>query len=477
MTLDELSEAGKALQDEISNVQNYIGNPNTLGQELLGRAKNFGQSLLNGLNPFWRENLSYLVSEPPLISINGVKIDNKKHLLSFKYTNKSNRSTNNKYNFYSGGELEINLLDSDGELEYNIITGHSDKNYIPITIKFSNNGSIDMMCSNITSTYGPLSTLTFVGMGLYIGDIEKQNEAKTFENMKISDIVKQIISEQPNWVEGEVAETLPIPENGLENKTFTKTADISYLDFINSLAPLAVSANGNIGNYQVEIFQNMQNKTEVNFRPINPKEEVIRIIYFSFRDVNNAKSAQVIEYSPEMKNIVLGAFIPTFDENGNIKTLPYTIPDGAKYEYNTPSSEENNSFISIKGDPETAYGQNKMSGLALANNLYGATANITLWGYDTTIRVGSNILIMAQDGRGNIHYSSGYYKVKEYTVNFEGGKWTQELSLVRTGATLPQSMGWTYVKSAEENSTSDKKEQTEDEKIDNYNKRLEAGTQ
>lgn len=474
MTLEELSEAGQALQEEISNLSNYVVNPNTLGQELLGRVKNLGQDLLNRLNPFWRENLSYFVSEPPIITINGVKIENKKHFLSLKYTSKTNGY--GKSNYFVGGEIEINLLDSDGELEYDIITGRTEnKLFVPINIKFPNNYEITMQCSNVSSTYGPLSTLTFNGISLGMSDITVQNEARTFENMKISDIVKQIISENPDWVEGEIAETRPITENGLEHKSFTKNADTSYYNFMLGLAPLAVSTNGEIGNYQLDMYPNQNAKTEVHFRPINPKKEPTRIICFSFRDVNNAKSAQVIEYSPEMKNVITGMFIPKLDENGNIKPEPYEIPDGAKYEYITTKSEETNGFIMIKGDPETAYGQSKLSGLALANNLAGMTANITLWGYDINLRTNTNILILAQDGRGNIHYSSGYYLVREVTVQFENGKWTQELTVYRTGATIDRTINWIINGKPETNKTEKTEEKTDEKKMEDYNKRTEDG--
>jgi len=277
-------------------------------------------------------------------------------------------------------------------------------------------------------TYGPITGLQIEGVTVGCSQLEARKYRK-FVDMKISDIATKIISENKDWRLGTVEPTKDVPNtnvnDGKKNREWVQQGQTD-MEFLDMLAGEAVSEKTEKGPY-VAVVEDDPARPKISFIPAQAKE-AIKEWEFSIYDVANARSGEVISWSPDIKNMP-AAITYVINEHGAPTAQTPGPSKGALEQADiAPSARRGARTAQGSDDEETKM---KAQNMFNAFSISALSGTLELWGIDYTIKLMDVVRVTAYRPDGMVHYSSGKYWVMKCTNTFNMGKATQTLELRR----------------------------------------------
>lgn len=359
----------------------------------------------------------------PEIIIGSYRVTPTKHFLSLEYEKISIErllgSVTNPILSQAGNTMNISLVDEVENIERALFNSNG-----TMTVKLPGGPLYKMFILGVSTTYGPITSISIECVSVGTQPTSEKN-SRIFENMLVSDIAKKVIEGNVAWKVKEIEVTEPVKGlNGEEHMTFTQSNQSDYV-FLRELAKSAKSAQTKAGDYSV-ILEDSVDGVLVSFVPKKVKEEK-RVIQFSLWDVSNARSGEVIEFSPDLSQMALaiyysdGAEQKTEEPKEKVQTL----------ESNKTKKSERVGQDTLKVDTDNDYSKKRVESYfeRASNVTYGAT--ISLYGIDYSLSLYDVISIYAYRSDGSLHYSSGRYYISKITNKIDMGKCSQELELFR----------------------------------------------
>lgn len=365
----------------------------------------------------------------PEIIIGAYYVAPTKHFLNLEYEKISIERLLGQVNpvlSQAGNTMSISLVDEVENIERALFNGDG-----TLTVKLPGGPLYEMVVLGVSTTYGPITSINIECVSKGTQPTAEKN-SRTFENMLISDIVKQVIEGNKNWKVKEIEVTEPVKgPNGEEHMTFTQSNQSDYV-FLKELAKIAKSAQTKTGDYTV-ILEDTTEGALVSFVPKKVKEEK-RVIQFSLWDVSNARSGEVLEFNPDLSQMNLaiyyahGSELSTEQPKDKVQTL----------ESNKVKKEDRVGQDTLKVDTDNDYNKKRVESYfeRASNVVHNAT--ITLYGIDYSLSILDVISIYAYRSDGSLHYSSGRYYISKIVNKIEMGKCTQELELFRESTIIKE---------------------------------------
>lgn len=355
----------------------------------------------------------------PDISIGDYKVDPKSNFISLEY-DKYSLDRSNGGNSSLGNIFTIQLASNVEDIEEALLKNKEGK----IRVKLPGGPSYTLQVTSIVPTYGPITNITIEGCSCGT-QVTANRNSRVFKDMTISQIAEEVIRSNPDWELGEIEETEPVKDPcGDENMVFTQNNE-SDLSFLKNLSKSAKSKRTGVGDYSV-IINDDNDKTVVSFKPKNITDEK-KVYNFSIWDVSNAKSAKVVEFTPDLSMFNLAVYY------GSGADPKVKEPDDKTQtlESNKITKEDRKGQDTLSGDTDLQYNKNRVDGYFERVSNYVNQATIVLHGIDYDIQLHDVISIYAYRSNGKLHYSSGRYYVMGIKNTINMGNMTQELTLFR----------------------------------------------
>lgn len=367
------------------------------------------------------------------------------HLISFTYNRKPLNAAN---------KFTISLFDETAiMLEYQLIQGYKD-----IKFQYGYVGGVKSpVYSGQVTSYD--IDFTTAGATLNIEGISSSTSAfskprtKSYENMRIDEIVRDIAQEE-NWEVGKLVECQPVSDGDNPNKTFVRSNLTAPVFITQELIPLAKAASNGDSNFVLN-FDDSGDKTIVNFYPIiqasvtgsdqvkedkssNDKDSVKRD--YEFQWGGGDRNSRVISFNPNYSGILKlvsgGATVDAKAVDRIANEMFHMSIDNTTDEAHTVLDEKSAYDFStakrvIGG---SSYTQDEMKHISAylwyTNASYPVTADMSILG-DPNIQAFDLISMVMLNKDGIPHHSSGAYLIKEIEDQIEGGNFVTNMQLFR----------------------------------------------